>query len=233
MENNKNKEAEELNAVKIETAEEGKTQAANVISFASKRDETLVIKPKKPYVFEHREYSEIDLNGLSKLCIMDAINAQKAMFGEKEVAGAMMSETTTAFARQLAAKASGLPIEFFKMMPRGLSKLVERTVQSALNVDLHTENHVMRFEKPYSYQGETYTEIDLNAVADLNSMNESAAENKVARMGFPITETSLNYYYSCVLASMATGKPEEFFTGLPLCEVLKLKHAVNADDFFE
>jgi hypothetical protein len=32
---------------------------------------------------------------------------------------------------------------------------------------------------------------------------------------------------------MATEQPEEFFTGLPLREVLKLKTAVNSADFFE
>ncbi len=32
---------------------------------------------------------------------------------------------------------------------------------------------------------------------------------------------------------MATGLPEEFFTGLPLREVLKLKNAVNDSGFFE
>ena len=31
---------------------------------------------------------------------------------------------------------------------------------------------------------------------------------------------------------VATGIPEDFFTGLPLCELLKLKNAVNDPDFF-
>lgn len=39
--------------------------------------------------------------------------------------------------------------------------------------------------------------------------------------------------YACVIASMATGLPEEFFTGLPVCEAVKLKNAVNDGDFFE
>ena len=67
----------------------------------------------------------------------------------------------------------------------------------------------------------TYTEVDLNGIADLNSMNESEAENRLARAGFMVTETSFNYLFACILASMATGLPEEFFTGLPLREVLK------------
>ena len=69
-------------------------------------------------------------------------------------------------------------------------------------------------------------------MADLNTLNESEAENRMAREGFVETETSTNYLYSCVIASMATGIPEEFFTTLPLYELLKLKNAVNDADFF-
>ena len=91
----------------------------------------------------------------------------------------------------------------------------------------------MPLEAPYHFKGKTYTEVDLNGIANLNSMNESEAENRMAREGFMVMETSFNYLFSCVLASMATGLPEEFFTSLPLREVLKLKNAVNDSGFFE
>lgn len=102
-----------------------------------------------------------------------------------------------------------------------------------LNGVYNTENHIMRLEKPYYFEGKQYTEIDLNGVADLNSLNESAAENRLTRAGFMVTDTSYNYLYACILAGMATGLPEEFFTGLPLYEVLKIKNAVNDAGFFE
>ena len=63
-------------------------------------------------------------------------------------------------------------------------------------------------------------------------MHESRAENRLAKEGFFITETSFNYLYACIIASMATGIPEKFFTALPLYELLKLKVAVNSADFF-
>lgn len=106
-------------------------------------------------------------------------------------------------------------------------------VMGYMNVDSNTENHIMRLEKPYYFEGKQYTEIDLNGVADLNSLNESAAENRLTRAGFMVTDTSYNYLYACILAGMATGLPEEFFTGLPLYEVLKIKNAVNDAGFFE
>lgn len=191
-----------------------------------------VITLKTPYKFEGQEYTEIDLSGLEKLTVMDAIQAQKNLANQRELAAVALTETATAFAREMAAKATGLPIEFFKMMPRGASKKVVQAVREFINTEEDTKNHVMHLEKPYFFNEEKYTEIDLSGVANINSMNESAAENKMTQMGFMVTETTLNYYYACCIASMATGKPEEFFTGLPFCETIKLKSAVNDPDFF-
>ena len=132
----------------------------------------------------------------------------------------------------MAVKATGKPIEFFKLMPRGAFKRVAGAVRRHLNVESRTENHVMHLEQPRHYKGKEYRDIDLNGVADLNTLNESEAENRMAREGFVVTENSTNYLYSCVIAAMATGIPEEFFTTLPLYELLKLKNAVNDADFF-
>ena len=214
------------------TMVEVNTETQEVNTEREEVSEERVVKLTKPYVFEGKEYEEIDLSGLEKLTIRDAIDTQLELFGV-EVAASVLCETTTAFARTMAAKATGLPIEFFKLMPRGASRKVAGVVRNYMNVDAATENHVMQLEEPYHFKGQTYTEVDLNGIADLNSMNESEAENRLARAGFMVTETSFNYLFACILASMATGLPEEFFTGLPLREVLKLKNAVNDSGFFE
>lgn len=211
-------------------AEEKKTALATNEA-AEGKSYTLTLS--RPYIFEGKEYAEIDLNGLERLTIQDAVDAQRQLFGEGEAATAMLCETTTAFARVIAAKATELPIEFFKLMPRGVSRKVVTTVQRYMNVDSKTENHVMRLAKPYHFKGKQYDEVDLNGLANLNSLNESEAENRMAREGFMITETSFNYLHACILASMATGLPEGFFTGLPLYETLKIKNAVNDAGFFE
>ena len=193
-----------------------------------------VIVLHTPYLFEGTEHTEIDLSKLKELTIQDAVDAQRELFNEQEVAASVLCETTTAFARKLAVKATGLPIEFFQLAPRRVSKRVTATVQAILSVnDGMTVNHVMRLNQPYQFKGKTYTEIDLNGIADLNSLHESEAENRIVRAGFMVTETTFNYLYACVLASMATGLTEEFFTGLPLEEVLKVKNAVNDAGFFE
>ena len=192
-----------------------------------------VITLNKPYKFEGTEYTEIDLSGLDKLTIKDAIDIQAQLIAKREVAATVLTETSTAFARMVIAKATGYPIEFFEVMPRSQSKQVQQAVMMYLNIDTQTENHVMTFDKPYSFEGKSYKDIDLSKIGDLTSLNESEAENRMVREGIISPDNTTNYFYSCILASMATGQPEEFFTGLPFKEILKLKLAVNDPSFFE
>lgn len=132
--------AEEKN---MTVAIEEKTEAA-----APKTENQYLLKLNHPYVFEGKEYAEIDLAGLDKLTVQDAINAQRQLFNEREPAAMLLCETTTAFVRILAAKATGLPIEFFKLAPRSVSRRIYGMVMGYMNVDSNTENHIMRLEKP-------------------------------------------------------------------------------------
>lgn len=207
--------------------------ANEVMQETAEREGVIVLNT--PYVFEGKEYKEIDMNGLKALTVKDAIDAQRELFNEQEVAASVLCETTTAFARKMAARATGLPIEFFKLAPRRVSRLVTASVKSFVGANNAAagDGHVMKLNSPYEFKGKTYTEVDLSGVANLNSMNESEAENRIVRAGFMVTEDSLNTLFACVLASMATGLPEEFFTGLPLDEAMKIRSAVNDAGFFE
>ena len=109
-------------------------------------------------------------------------------------------------------------------------KEIIKTAEAAEQTE---SGNVVKLTTPYKFEGKEYSEIDLGGIADLNSMNESEAENRMTRAGFVITENSFNYLYACILASMAANLPEDFFTGLPLCELVKLKNAVNDAGFFE
>ena len=101
-------------------------------------------------------------------------------------------------------------------------------------------SHTLKFAAPYTYEGsekaelkgKTFDSIDLSGVGELNTMSESMAENRMAAGGFAPVNTHRNYLYCCIIASMGTGYPVDFFAGLPLCEAVKLRDAVNSD-FFE
>ena len=58
----------------------------------------IVVKMEKPYLFEGKEYSEIDLTGLHNMTIKDAIETQRQLFGEQEVAAAVLWEHTPGLA---------------------------------------------------------------------------------------------------------------------------------------
>lgn len=194
-----------------------------------------IIEMKKPYQFEGKEYASIDLTGLDKLTVADVIETQKQLTGDGELAATYVLETSTAFAEELAAKATGLPIEFFELLPIGAGRKMAKIVLGAITHKNEKENddNILRFAAPYVYKGATYTEVDLSRVGELTTMDMKSAENKMAEQGIVAMENTANYYYACLIASMATGKDEAFFTGLPLCEALPLKNAVNNKNFFE
>ena len=170
---------------------------------------------------------------------------QKKLSGELASLAAM--EATTSFAQEMAVKATGKPVEFFKLMPRGKIKPVQTAVLNAMDssqkaeeVKAQLKSHALKFAAPYTYEGseknelkgQTFEGIDLSGVGELNTMSESTAENRLVAAGFNPVNTGRNYLYCCIIASMGTGYPVDFFAGLPLCEAVKLRDAVDAD-FFE
>lgn len=204
-----------------------------------------IVKFDKPYKFEGKEYDSLDLSGMAKMTVQDLVDVQKKLSGELASLAAM--EATTSFAQEMAVKATGKPVEFFKLMPRGKIKLVQAAVLNAMDssqkaeeVKAQLKSHALKFAAPYTYEGsekgelkgQTFEGIDLSGVGELNTMSESTAENRLVAAGFNPVNTGRNYLYCCIIASMGTGYPADFFAGLPLCEAVKMRDAVDAD-FFE
>lgn len=197
-----------------------------------------VIELKKPYVFEDEEYASIDLSGLDGLTMQDAIDAQKEVIGSGEDQVILYApEASQAFLDEVAARASGKPVEFFNAMPIALCSKVRTAVQEAFSVKEQAKDGVVVLDKPYSFKSkamsETVSEIDLSGVEELTSIDVSKAENEVLKTGIYSVNMKNFFAYSCALAARATGKPMEFFTGLPLHEAVKVRGAVNAASFFE
>lgn len=200
----------------------------------------LTVKFAKPYKFEGTEYDEVDLSGMDGMTIQDMIDIQKNLAGEIATLAAV--EATTSFAQEVATKASGKPVEFFKLMPRAKIKQVQTAILNNLNAKVKNDpkTHVVKFDNAYTYNGDgkedikgkTFESVDLSGVGELNTMSESMAENRMVAGGFSPVNTGRNYLYVCIIASMGTGYPEDFFTGLPLREAAKLRDAVGTD-FFE
>lgn len=88
------------------------------------------------------------------------------------------------------------------------------------------EDLVLRFKKPYSFEGETYTEVDLSGLENISAADLCKVGKMVKKIDGvdPIAEMSLPY--AIYMAARVTGKPIEFFQQLPAREAIKLKNLV-------
>lgn len=209
-------------------------------------EKKIVVEFKKPYKFEGKEYTELDLSGLEKLTVQDVIDVQRELIDQGNTAALGIIESTTGFAMSLATKASRKPVELFKLMPRSAMNQVQQTVMKAVSgsqtreqAEEQAKNHVMKFDRPYVYngkkadiKGQTFESVDLSGVSELCTMHELTAENRMTAEGFTVMNKDRNYFHAVIVASQGTGLPEDFFTGLPLCEAAKLRSAVDSG-FFE
>lgn len=85
---------------------------------------------------------------------------------------------------------------------------------------------VVRFKKPYIFEGQEHTEIDLNPVKDVTAEALIEADKIFTSNGNFTTLPEMNLAYCLIVAANCTGKPHEFFTGLPGSDALKVKNTV-------
>lgn len=89
------------------------------------------------------------------------------------------------------------------------------------------ESMVIVFKKPYVFEHEEYTEIDLSCLEDIQA-SDMIAVNKIMKRTSPgidvMPEVSMEY--ACNIAARATKKPVEFFLQLPPREAMRVKNKV-------
>lgn len=193
--------------------------------------ENKTIKFAKPYIFEDVEYKELDVSGLEALRVQDAADAQKEL---NTVTGAMlMPEYSIAFAMNVLAKATKMPIEFFQLMPARMAGQMREAVQAAMSAAVTGEEGTeFVLSAPYTFEGKSYSKVDLSGVQDMTALDVMEAENQLLAQGHATPSANTNFYYCCLMAARASRLPVEFFTMLPLCEATRIKNAMNSDRFF-
>lgn len=86
---------------------------------------------------------------------------------------------------------------------------------------------ILTLKKPYKFEGQEYTEIDLTGLENLTAQDMISVNKILSRSSTGIDvmpEVSLEY--ACILASKAAKQPIEFFTGLPPKVAIKVKNRV-------
>ena len=78
---------------------------------------------------------------------------------------------------------------------------------------------IVKFRKPYKFEDDTFTELDLHGLEDLTGRTLTAIEKAFNKTGVSsfVPESTTTY---------ATGLPAEFFEDLPAAEIQKIKNAV-------
>ncbi len=87
----------------------------NTTAATAAEEQTTFVEFSKPYHFEDKDYPNIDLAGLDNLTAEDMIAADKFM--SRSGSFSIMPEMSMEYSCFIAAKATGLPIEFFKGLP--------------------------------------------------------------------------------------------------------------------
>ena len=88
--------------------------------------------------------------------------------------------------------------------------------------------NLVKFSKPYAFEGRTYTEIDLGGVENITAQDMAEAEKFLTRSGIvsPLPEMTMEYIF--FIANRATGQPLEFFKGLPPRDIVRVKNKVTS-----
>ena len=85
---------------------------------------------------------------------------------------------------------------------------------------------IIKFRKPYVFDGETSTELDLHGLEDLRGRDLTAIEKAFNKTGVSSFVPESTTTYAKIVATKVTGLPAEFFEDLPVGEVEKIKNAV-------
>lgn len=86
---------------------------------------------------------------------------------------------------------------------------------------------IVVFKRPFTYEGETYTEVDLTGVENMTGAQLCAAQRMYSKTGSVAMSPELDPNYSCIVAHMVTKLPVEFFKALPAKELGKIKRAIS------
>ena len=103
----------------------------------------------------------------------------------------------------------------------------EKEIATAVPEQEEENKYLIKFRKPFLFEDETYTEIDLSGLEDLSARDMIQAQRTMERSGSINVLPEMSLEYACIFASKATKMPVEFFQALPPKEAIKVKNKVT------
>ncbi len=100
---------------------------------------------------------------------------------------------------------------------------------AADTVEDDDDNLIIKFKKPYKFEGKEYTELDLSALENVTGADMIKINKRLSRAGEAFTAVpELTLEYALNLAADLTQRPVEFYTGLPGRYAMQVKNRVSA-----
>lgn len=107
-------------------------------------------------------------------------------------------------------------------------KPVETQTESSADTEEPDGGYYITFKKPFVWEDETYTGVDLSGLEDLSARDMIATQRMMERSGSINVLPEMSLEYACIFASKASGLPQEFFQSLPPREAIKIKNRVTS-----
>ena len=101
------------------------------------------------------------------------------------------------------------------------------TVEARKKQEAKENSYIVKFKKPFTFEGVSYEEVDLSGLEALSAADMIAVNKTIERGGTVNVLPEMSLEYACLISARASGKPVEFFKALPPKEALKIKNRVT------
>ena len=92
--------------------------------------------------------------------------------------------------------------------------------------DEDEDSLILTFARPYKFEGQAHTEVDLSGLEDTSATDLMAVNKILSRKGTVSAMPEMSLDFAIYMAARVTKMPVEFFMGLPSRETVKLKNIV-------
>ncbi|MCT4543296.1 MAG: phage tail assembly protein [Vallitalea sp.] len=106
----------------------------------------------------------------------------------------------------------------------------EETINNKKSKYVNESNnkYLIKFRKPYYFEGKEYNGIDLSGIDNLTTSDLADADKIFVSSGNLAAMNEMAIGYSCIIAAKITMQPIEFFENLPAKEGVKLKNIISS-----
>lgn len=105
---------------------------------------------------------------------------------------------------------------------------MDKEVQVVEDGEVVELDNVLKFTKPYNFEGKEYTEVDLSGLESITARDMIEAEKLYGRTGGFSFIPEMSMGYAIMIATRASKHPIEFFQGLPPKDAMRVKNKVTS-----